>query len=101
MSRTKPFYSKKKIINFINDNKIVVTKNALTTANDCFGWGIEDIKIALKSLKVNHWYDGKGRFNNPKIIVDYYRAYDLRGENVYTHFYFEDEMLIVDSFKEI
>lgn len=53
------------------------------------------------ALPYKRWYKSEKRFDNPEIWVDYYRAYNLMGENVYTHFYVEDEALIVDSFKEI
>ncbi|MBW1650889.1 MAG: type II toxin-antitoxin system MqsR family toxin [Deltaproteobacteria bacterium] len=59
------------------------------------------MKKALMALPYKRWYKSEKRFDNPEIWVDYYRVYNLMGENIYTHFYVEDEALIVDSFKEI
>lgn len=101
MKRTKPYYSKKQIINLISSGNAYIEEEARRSAQDDFGWGIDDICNALKALPVKYWYDSKKRFDNPEIWVDYYRAHDLMGERVYTHFYVNDGKLIIDSFKEI
>jgi N-acetyl-gamma-glutamylphosphate reductase len=40
---------------------------------------------------------------DPLVVVDYYKAYRLKGEEIYTHFYINDTTgrLVVNSFKEI
>lgn len=101
MARTKAYYSKKKILELINTGKVSITEQARATAKKDFGWDIDDICKALKSLQPLSWYSSEHRHNNPSIWVDYYRAVGLKGENVYTHFYIEDDCLIIDSFKEI
>jgi len=78
-----------------------VTDEALYSAEDAFGWNLEDIKNALMRLMPKHWYKSEPRYDNPKIWVDYYRARDIMGENIYTHFYVEEDILIIDSFKEL
>lgn len=39
----------------------------------------------------------------PRIVIDYYKAPGLNGENIYTHFYVDDSVdkLVINSFKEI
>jgi hypothetical protein len=101
MTRDKPYYSKTQIHNFIGSGKLHVTESARNSARDLFGWSLEDIEKALLALSQKSCYKSEPRFNNPSIWVDYYRARHILGENVYTHFYVEDGMLIVDSFKEI
>ncbi|MDD3146046.1 MAG: type II toxin-antitoxin system MqsR family toxin [Candidatus Riflebacteria bacterium] len=101
MTRTQPFYSKKNIISLVKSGKIFVTSKARLMAKDDFGWGIVEIGKALTALKVKDWYKSDKRFDNPDIWVDYYRAENLNGENVYTHFYVEADQLVVDSFKEL
>jgi len=78
-----------------------VTDEALYSAEDAFGWNLEDIENALMRLMPKHWYKSEHRFDNPKIWVDYYRARNIMGENIYTHFYVEEDILIIDSFKEL
>jgi len=78
-----------------------VTQEALYSAEDAFGWGLEDIEKALMRLTVKHWYKSEPRYDNPRIWVDYYRAQNIMGEDIYTHFYVEEGVLIVDSFKEL
>ena len=101
MPRNKPYYSKKQILNFISSGKVSVTDNAKKSAKDDFGWGIDDIHKAIAILPLKCWYKSEPRFKNPKIWVDYYRAPNINGENVYTHFYVDGDILIVDSFKEL
>ena len=72
-------------------------------ANDAFGWGFADILDALIKLQPKHFYKKAVARFDPKIVLDFYKATGLKGENVYTHFYIDDELnkLIVNSFKEI
>ena len=101
MPRNRPYYSKRQIRNLIISGKLFVTGLALSSARESFGWSIEDIEKALLALPQKCCYHSESRYDDPGIFVDYYRANDILGENVYTHFYVEDGVLIVDSFKEI
>lgn len=78
-----------------------MTEEALYSAEDAFGWNLEDIKNALMRLMPKHWYKSEPRYDNPEIWVDYYRARNIMGENIYTHFYVEEDILVIDSFKEL
>lgn len=101
MSRNKPYYSKKQIRQLISLNNVQITQQARTTAQKDFGWSIDDICKALLKLPVKSWYKSETKFDNPNIWVDYYRANNLEGENIYTHFYVDCNNLVIDSFKEI
>ncbi len=99
--RSKPYYSRNKIVSLIKKGQVHVTDNALRTAEEDFGWKLEDIKSALLKLKPKHFHKSEPRYDNPSIWVDYYKAPKIMGENVYTHFYIVEDKLIVDSFKEL
>jgi hypothetical protein len=101
MSRNKPYYSKRQIRQLISVNSVQITEQARTTAQKDFGWSIDDICKTLLKLPVKSWYKSETKFNNPNIWVDYYRAHNLEGENIYTHFYIDCNNLVIDSFKEI
>ncbi|MBF0378509.1 MAG: type II toxin-antitoxin system MqsR family toxin [Desulfamplus sp.] len=100
MIRDRAYYSKKQIRNLILQNNVQITEQARSTAQECFGWDIDDICSAILELPIKYCYKSETRFDNPQIWVDYYRAYDLKGENVYTHFYVDSNNLIIDSLKE-
>ena len=101
MIRDKPYYSKKRIRALICQGKIQVTQGARKSAKDDFWWSVDDICKAMLALKTTQCYKSEPRYQNPKIHVDYYRAHNIKGENVYTHFYIDDNTLIIDSFKEL
>lgn len=101
MIRNKAYYSKKQIRNLILQNNVQITEQARSTAQESFGWDIDDICSAILELPIKNCYKSETRFDNPQIWVDYYRAYDLKGENVYTHFYVDSNNLIIDSLKEV
>ena len=101
MIRDKAYYSKKQIRNLIRIGNVQITEQARMSAQDDFGWDIDDICKAILALPIKSCYKSETRYGNPKIWVDYYRDYDLKGENVYTHFYIDSNNLIIDSFKEI
>lgn len=69
----------------------------------CFGWGMDNILDAFLKLKPQHFYKTDVSRINPENVIDYYKARGLKGENIYTHFYIDDEaeFLIINSFKKI
>ena len=101
MIKDKAYYSKKQIRNLILIGNVQITEQARMSAQDDFGWDFNDICNAILALPIKSCYKSETRFNNPQIWVDYYRAHDLKCENVYTHFYVDNDNLIIDSFKEI
>lgn len=96
----KPYHSKRSVINKITEGKVFIEPDAIAGARR-FGWGRSKIFTALKKIPTKDCYKTEPRFNNPAVWVDYYRSYGLLGENVYVHFYIEDDTLVIDSFKEI
>jgi hypothetical protein len=101
MERDRPYYSLRKVKNLANSGEWIINANARTTAKDDFGWNRDDIKKAVSKLQQKHFYKSATRYDDPGIYVDYYKAYQLMGEDVYLHFRVEDDCLIICSFKEI
>ena len=102
-ARTKPFYSLGKVKKLVETGRVLIRGKVLNDARNDFGWETSDILDALKKLQHKHFYKpGESNFT-PKIPFDFYKARNLKGENIYTHFYIDNDinMLIVDSFKEI
>jgi len=99
----RPFYSLKEVRTLIETERVLVTVNALVKAQKDFGWGMDDILNAVKSLRLKDFHKYEQARIDPKIVVDFYKAYGLKGEDVYTHFYIDDETgtLIINSFKKI
>jgi len=95
------YYSKKKIRTLIEKDAVIIESNALESAKKDFGWDYKKICEALLKIPSRCCYNRKPRFNNPEIWVDYYRAENIMGENIYTHFYVENDKLVIDSFKEL
>jgi hypothetical protein len=101
--RTGPFYSLGRVKGLVNAGHYVIRAEAKDTAGKAFGWGESDMRDALMKLQPSHFYKpGISNFE-PHFPIDFYKARGLKGENVYIHFYIDDEtnLLMVDSFKEI
>lgn len=101
MKRNKPYYSKKQIRNLISAGKVHIDEELRTSISKTFGWTIDDTCDAIMALPLNCCYGSESRYDDPEVWVDYYRAPNLKGENIYTHFYVEDGILVIDSFKEL
>ena len=101
--RTGPYYSLGKVKKLVKTGKVLIRGNALDGARYSFGWEVSDILDALKKLQIKHFHKSEKSHFTPKMPVDYYKARGLKGEDVYTHFYIDNEieLLIVDSFKQI
>jgi len=91
------------IKNYLNEGKFFIGRKARDGAFYDFNWGQAEIVRALKNLKLSHFHKKEVHWTNPRVVVDYYKARDLFGENVYTHFHIdpEEDKLIINSFKEI
>ena len=91
----------RKVRDIVRNGKCIINANARLTAKTDFGWNQADIKKAFSKLQQKHFCKSATKYDNPSIYVDYYKAYQLMGENVYIHFRVEDECLVICSFKEI
>ena len=104
--RSKAYYSLKKVRRLVdeskhNPDKVLINPNALETAERDFGWRTPDILNALKKLQPKHFDKSEPSIKRqPSIQIDSYKAVNLMGENIYTHFYIEEDQLVVNSFKK-
>ncbi len=99
--RTQPYYSLAKVRQLTVSGKCIINSKARQTAKEHFGWGKPDVLKALSKLQHKHFHKSDEKYDNPGIHVDYYKAINLLGENVYIHFRIENGFLIICSFKEI
>ena len=101
-TRPGSFYELSEVIRKIDSGKFTIRSNAAQVALDDFGWGTDEIIKALRLLKEKHFCRSITSTRNPSWVYDVYKG-RLLGENVYTHFYIDDDIegrLIVNSFKE-
>jgi hypothetical protein len=81
----------------------LIREKAREGADKAFGWNSDDILDALMKLQPKHFYKTELSNFEPHFPIDVYKARGIKGENVYTHFYVDNETnrLIIQSFKEI
>lgn len=98
-SRDKPYYSLNRVKTAVRNGGYEIDQEAIKNASDHFGWSINDIERAFLKLQNKHFSSSKKHFTNPGIWVDHYRAENIMGEDVYVHFHFEEDVLIIQSCK--
>ncbi len=103
MQYPKAHYPLEQVKALVRKGKWRVNSNALRSADNDFGWGVEDIKDAILALRTSHYTKTEPSNVKPAIMVDYYKAYNLKKENIYTHFYIDNDevWVIINSFKRI
>ncbi len=101
--RTGAYYSLRVVKALAKARNVVIRAQALESALKDFGWELTDILDAFKKLQQKHFYKTENSYFNKDLPIDYYKAYGLKGEDVYTHFYIDKKtnVLLVDSFKKI
>ena len=102
--KPKPYYELAEVKSLIKEGKVLIRKNAIKGADVSFGWETVDILDALNNLENKHFY--KSAVSNKlksSTVLDFYKAKNLKGENIYIHYYINDDegMLIVNSFKQL
>lgn len=98
-----PQYPLPEVLLLIQQGKVVIRPDARTDAQNDFGWDTDDILEALSKLKEKHFYKKDVSSRNRWHVYDFYKAYGLCGEDVYMHFFIDDDndMLVINSFKKI
>lgn len=95
-----PSFKLKEVKKLISQGKILINQNSLDGAYRCFNYTTPDIKSALLKIKANNFHKTEPSIYKPKIMIDTYKFKGSNDENIYTHFYIEDDLLIINSFKE-
>ncbi len=70
-----------------------------------FGWGYNDLIKYFLKLRKKHFDKQEPRksrtpnnyYGEIPIMYDVYKSTDIMGEKVYTHFYFNEDFLVIDS----
>ena len=101
MPRNQAYYSLARVKQLAVYGECTINAKARETARNDFGWNQVDIKKAIAKLEHKHFHKSEQKYDNPGVYVDYYKAGNLMGENVYIHFRIESNCLIICSFKEI
>ncbi|TRZ50630.1 hypothetical protein D4S03_06395 [bacterium] len=100
-SSRQPRYPLKKIRELVDKEQVTINPNASETALSDFGWETDDILAAIKKLQPKDFHKPDPSIYKSDTIIDIYKADNLKGEKVYTHFYIDKEtgLLIINSFK--
>jgi len=99
--RSQAYYSLSVVKQLVKQGDVDIRGNALDSAYQDFGWKSGDILDAIRKLKPAHYYKSELSRMRESLVIDYYKAPELKGEAVYVHFYIVDGRLIVNSFKKI
>jgi|WetSurMetagenome_2_1015567.scaffolds.fasta_scaffold285638_2 hypothetical protein len=95
----RPSYNLEDVKRKITAKKVLINQNARQSAFDDFGWEWKDIVDVYSKLQPRHFYKTDQSLFKFPIWIDVYKAH-LNGEDVYTHFYVDDESgnLVINSF---
>jgi len=98
-----PEYPLPEVRKLIEQGRVIIHPNARQDAYNDFGWDTDAVIEALKKLKPGHFHKREVSNRNQWHVYDFYKAYGLCGENVYTHFYIaqDEDNLVINSFKRI
>ena len=96
-----PHYALADVKALIASGSVDIWSNALTSADQDFGWDSADILNALAKLNEGDFYKRDVSPKNRFLVMDFYKA-TVMNERIYTHFYIDDklERLVVQSFKQ-
>ena len=106
--KNNPKYDLKKVHEAIKQGYYRVSNRVREQVYDDFGWQTSDLETFFKRLKKKHFDKQMPMENRPPrdyygeipAIYDVYKPDDILGEKVYTHFYFNEDLLIIDSVHE-
>ena len=99
--RNKPYYPLQKVKEKIAQGQYLIKPNAVYSAFQDFGWNEADIKQVYRKLQDNHYQKTDKSKTIPGIMLDVYYVENINGEDVYTHFYIDDDRLIINSFHQL
>jgi len=99
-------YPLKLVKSLAASGSVAIRSKALKTAEADFGWKRDDIIRAFKRLSARDFYKTAPKYDSsPAVMVDYYKAWNMMGEQVYIHFRIDDkedgQFLVICSFKRI
>lgn len=101
--RPKSYYLLDEVKQLISSGNYVIRSNVFLTAQEDFGWSRKDIEDAFLKLKRKHYHKTEQSRMCKNTVLDYYKAFGLKNEDVYIHFYIDDDKgkLIINSLKRM
>jgi hypothetical protein len=99
--RDKPYYPLQNVKEKIAQGQYRINHNAVKSAFQDFGWKEADIKHVYRKLQDKHYHQTDKSKTIPGIMLDVYYVENINGEDVYTHFYINDDRLIINSFHQL
>ena len=91
-------YNLRIVKNLVAQGRVQINQNALEHAYNDFGWGEKQILDVFKRLQQKHFSTSKPSEKISFCWLDYYKG-NFDGEEVFTHFYINDEnILVINSF---
>jgi hypothetical protein len=93
----KSYYKLTEVMGKIDNGLVTIRENARQRAYKDFGWETPDILDAFRKLRTSHFLKSANSNLNYSIMLDFYKAH-IKGEDIYTHFYFSDDKLVINSF---
>lgn len=100
----RPFYPLDEVKQCLASRHYRINADCLTDARADFGWKEADVVAALLKLRPSMFYGSDTLKHKPQTVIDKYRCPNLHdGEDVYTHFYINDDTvtLVINSFKHL
>ena len=99
--KNNPKYDIKKVHTAIEQGYYRIHPRVLKQIKDDFGWKTSELETFFKRLKKKHFEKRMPMKNRPPhdyygeipAIYDVYKSDDIWGEKVYTHFYFNEDLL--------
>ena len=85
------------------DNALMITGNALLSAQNCFGWDRADVVKAIRAMRSCDFDISIDSKNRPGTMLDVYKIIGHKKHDIYTHFYIDSNtgFLIINSFKKL
>jgi hypothetical protein len=99
----KSYYRLDEVKQLVRTGNYIIRSNVFLTAYADFGWGRADIEDAILRLQRKNFYKAEQSKVSRRTVLDYYKAYGLKNEDVYLHFYIDDDKgeLVINSLKRI
>ncbi len=97
-NQPKSYYELSEVKAKIAAGNVLVRPDVVRDALVDFGWGIDDILDVYRKLRPGHFLIADNSRTKFFIVIDSYKA-RINGEEIYTHFYIDDDgRLVINSF---
>lgn len=85
----------------VANESFLVSESALTDAEECFEWTVDEIAEAIRRLRPRHWLKSNTSKRDARLMVDHY-SLTFKKEKIYLHFSLDfvdgEETVLIESF---